>query len=246
MSDLKRYFIQQDLSKGLTALIGGAQYNHLVNVIRQKKGDKIILLNGDGYDYTAEIIEISKQNATVLILDKQENLRKTKINLTVFCGLLKGDTSENQAVKLSELGIYEFVPFISENCVIKKDSKKAERLNRVASESSKQCKRAIPIKVSDIKSYSEILNNLKNYQIKIIAYEQEKNNTLKQALKGIEICKNAALIIGPEGGFSKAEVDMAINAGCNVVTLGKTILKADTAAISAAAAILYEAGEWSR
>lgn len=246
MAEKKRYILQQNLCIGNTVIIEGIQYNHMVNVLRQNKGDEVILLNGDGFDYTAKIIEINKKNAMLSVTEKNENLRKTRIKLTVLCGLLKGDNSENQAVKLSELGSYEFVPFISENCVVKSNSKKYDRINKVALESSKQCKRAIPIKVSDIKNYIEALNYIKDYDLKIIAYEFENTNTLKENLKNIKNCNNVALIIGPEGGFTENEIKQAVNNGCKAVTLGKTILKADTAAISAAAAILYEADEWNQ
>lgn len=245
MSDLKRYIIEQDLKVGLSVVISGTQYNHMANVIRQKVGDKVILLNGDGYDYTAEILEFTKQNAILNILEKAENERKTRLKLTVLCGLLKGDGSENQAVKLSELGVCEFVPFISENCVVTNDSKKYERLNRIALESSKQCKRAVPIIVSEIKTFKQALDSIKNIKLKIIAYENEKGNTLKNALNDVGNLDEVALIIGAEGGFTEEEINAAISYGCVAVTLGKTILKADTAAIASAAVVLYEAGEWS-
>ncbi len=246
MSDLKRYFIQNDISKDNYLTVQGAQYNHMVNVMRHRTGDRVIILNGDGYDYTAEIKEIGKHGAQLYIIDKEVNERKLRLNLKVYCGLLKGEGSEYQAVKLSELGVSEFTPFISENCVVKSGSGKAERLMRVAEESSKQCKRAVPIKVNEILTYDDALNAANSCGIKVIAYELENNNTLKEILKDINKQTSAALFIGPEGGFTLEEIRRAESSGFTAVTLGKTILKADTAAIAAASAILYEAGEWSR
>jgi 16S rRNA (uracil1498-N3)-methyltransferase len=244
--DYKRFIIKQNCRVGDCVTVEGVQYNHMINVTRQRKGDCVILLNGDGYDYTAQIKEIDKRSATLVVLDKEKNNRFTRLALKVFCGLLKGDGSEFQAEKLSELGAVEFTPFISENCVVKSDSKKAERIMRIAEESSKQCKRAVPLKVSQIVSFKEALDIAKSCEIKLIAYEFEANNTLKQALSGVEDCTSAALFIGPEGGFTEEEIKEAASFGFAAITLGKTILKADTAAIAAASAILYEAGEWSR
>lgn len=246
MADLKRYITEQTLEKGQTVIIDGAQYNHMINAMRHTTGENVILLNGDGYDYTAQIKEITKKSAQLVITEKQINNRTTRLKLNVYCGLLKGDGALEQAVKLSELGVYSFTPFISENCVVKPGSNKLERIIRVAEESSKQCKRAVPIKINPIINFNEALIQSQNCQIKIIAYEAEQKTPLKFALKDIEKVESAALFIGAEGGFTEQEISKAISSGFTPVTLGKTILKADTAAISAASAILYEAGEWSR
>lgn len=244
MSDLKRYTIDEKITVGQNIEITGVQQNHIVNVMRHKAGDKIILLCGDGFDYTCDIIQTTKKTAAVHIISKQENMHKCKSKLTVICGLIKGEGNDCQAVKCSELGVYEFVPFVSGNCVIDKSSGKAERLKRIAAESSKQCKRAVPMAVTDTLDFTEVLNYIKDFDIKIIAYENENKNSLKNALQKFGKADKIALIIGSEGGFTEKEIDLAKSYGCVSVTLGKTILKADTAAIAAASAVLFGLGEW--
>lgn len=179
------------------------------------------------------------------MLFKEENLRRTNIRLAMLCALLKGDAGESQAVKLSELGAGVFIPFVSKNCVAKGDSGKAEKLRRAALESSKQCKRAVPMQVADILDYEKALDSVDGCDIKIIAYEGERSSTLKDALVGIRSGMGVAVAIGPEGGFSEEEIELALKKGFKSVTLGKTVLKADTAAIAAASAVLFEAGEWA-
>jgi len=245
MADLKRYTTQAELVEGGMVSIEGSEHNHMANVMRHRKGDKVILLNGDGYDYTAQIIDITKKSAQLQVISKEKNHRHTHITLTMLCALLKGDAGDWQAVKLSELGARLFIPFVSKNCVVKGESNRADKLRRAALESSKQCKRAVPMEVAPIMDFETALDSVEGYDIKIIAYEAEKKATLKEALSDIERGMSVAVVIGPEGGFSEEEVALAVGKGFKPVTLGKTVLKADTAAIAAASAILFEAGEWA-
>lgn len=245
MADLKRYTAQVPLGEGCLVSIEGPEHNHIANVMRHQKGDKVILLNGDGYDYTAEIIAITKKRAQLQVLSKEKNHRHTHIRLAMLCALLKGDAGDWQAVKLSELGAHLLIPFVSKNCVVRGGSNRAERLRRAALESSKQCKRAVPMEVTEIMGFNVALDSVEDYNIKIIAYEGERKATLKEALSGVERGISVAVAIGPEGGFAEEEVSLALQKGFKPVTLGKTVLKADTAAIAAASAILFEAGEWA-
>lgn len=244
MPDLKRYIINEGLALNKDITITGLQHNHIVNVMRHNTGDSVILLCGDGFDYTGEITQITKKEVLVRIKEKNENRRRTKCSLTVACGFLKGGGNETQAVKCSELGAAEFLPFVSENCAVKRDSAKPDRLRRIADESSKQCKRAIPMSVTEIFDFKGMLNYIKGFDIKIFAYENENINTLKKALSGVNADGKIAVIIGPEGGFSQKEAELAKSSGCKSVTLGRTVLKADTAAVACASAVLCLLGEW--
>lgn len=155
---------------------------------------------------------------------------------------MKGEGSENQVAALSELGVAKFVPFISQYCAAAYGENKTERLARRALESAKQCKRAFPMEVSPILKFEKALLSVKDVPLKIMAYENETQNSLKDALK--DIGQEAVLVIGSEGGFSQSEAEYAINLGFKTVTLGKIVLKAETAAPAAAAAVMFEAGEW--
>jgi 16S rRNA (uracil1498-N3)-methyltransferase len=240
--DLKRFFLSKNLNIGETAELDGSEFHHMKNVVRHKEGDSVILLNGDGYDYLAQIAGMGKKSALLRITDKTKNPNAPKLKLTVLCGLLKGEGSENQAAALSELGVYKFIPFISQYCAAGYGENKNERLARKALESAKQCKRAYPMEVSPIVKFEEALLSVKDIPLKIMAYENERQSHLKDALKGIG--QEAALVIGPEGGFSPGEAEYAAKLGFKAVTLGRIILKAETAATACTAAVMFGAGEW--
>lgn len=227
---------------GQSAELCGSELHHMADVMRQKAGESVILLCGDGFDYTARIESINKKSAVLSVLDKEKNPRETKFRLTVLCGLLKGEGSENQVAALSELGVYKFIPFVSRYCTAAESENKNLRLRRKALESAKQCKRAYAMEVGEILSFAQAIESVKDLPVKIIAYECERQTALKTALQKAD--SEAALVIGSEGGFAEEEILLAQSKGFIAATLGKTILKADTAATAAAAAVLFNAGEW--
>lgn len=237
---LRRFFVNK-IDKPTTVLVGDER-KHLAEVLRARVGEEVILCPNDGKDYIFTIDSIDKQSVKLHYL--QENINETEptLKLTAFIAMLKGDKTEFAVQKLTELGVANIVPYISEYTV--KTSEKSDRLKRAAHEASKQCGRAIIPEVSEVLKFDDILDRLKAYDAAVFAYEGAyvSGKRLSQVIKGNE--KTVALVIGPEGGFSEKEVEAMVQNGFNPVTLGKRILRAETAAVAGAAVIMSMLGEW--
>lgn len=237
---MRRFFVDKVNIPNMELV--GAECNHIINVLRFKAGDEIVLCPNDGIDYIYEIVCINKKSIELKFLKSVENECNSKLNLTVFFGLLKGDKSEFVVTKLTELGVSNIVPFVSKFTV--KVSNKIDRLERAGVEACKQCGRAILPTISDVIKFKDIVNQLSEFDKVIFAYEDAyiKGDRLSNVIDGSE--KSVALIIGSEGGFAPEEVEMLVTSGVNIVTLGRRILRAETASIATSAVIMQMCGEW--
>ena len=240
---MKRFFVQKKFNIGDNVIIDGVEHNHLKNVLRLKIGDEIIVVCGDQFDYVAKIINISKSKTEVAILSKSINLYNPKCNLTVFQALVKSDNMSIIVQKLTELGVKDFIPFTSEFITSKDKNGKTNKLQEISNQSIKQCKRSFPMYISQTLSFESMLKSLNNFDLIVFANECEDN----QNLDSIDFKKfqNVAIIVGSEGGFSSKEINAIIEKGAKSVSLGKRILRAETASIALTSVILYLMGEWS-
>ncbi len=222
--------------------VTGNEYKHLAEVLRARVGDKIILCPNDGRDYVYEAVAFDKSSVTLSYIDDYENDTEPGLNLSVFLSLLKGDKTEFAVQKLTELGVKKIFPFIGEYTV--RNSEKSDRLRRAAHEASKQCGRAIIPEVSETIKFADVPHMLDGYDTVVFAYEgaYATGKRLGDVVRKND--KNIALIVGPEGGFSEAEVGIMTDNGYTPVTLGKRILRAETASVAGAAVIMQLAGEW--
>lgn len=237
---MRRFFV--DRADRPYAELTGAERKHLADVLRARTGDRVVLCPNDGRDHIYEITAFERDKVTLRYVEDIPNPTEPDLFLCVYVAMLKGDKTELEVQKLTELGARRIVPFTSEYTV--KTGEKAERLRRAALEACKQCGRAIVPEVSDAVRFSEVISSLGSYDAAVFAYEGAYGGGLRltDVIKGNE--KKVALVIGPEGGFSENEVRLAENAGYRGVTLGKRILRAETAAIAGAAAIMQMCGEW--
>ena len=233
MSKLKRFYFEN--LKNERVILTNQEMLHCTKVMRLREGDNILACCGDGFDYICMIEEISKNEVICKVLEKIENVADSKINVTLFQANLKTDKVELIAQKISEIGLNELVLFDSEFCVAKKseNTNKVERLKKIAIESAKQCGRSKALTVGEFLSFNEMVESIKKYDIVLFAYENQRECKITE-LEGIY--DNIAIIIGSEGGFSQSECDI-LNALPNLkcVTLGKRILRAETASIVASA-----------
>lgn len=237
---LKRYYVETSEINGYFAKIF-SEYNHIVNVMRQKIGDEIVLITGDGLQYFAVITKINKDSAEFKITKVVKDETEPDIFVTAFLGLLKGNNTDFSVQKLSELSVDTVIPFVSDNTVVKKETAKTERLKKIAIESAKQCGRSKILKVEPVIEFKQLLNALNNFDAVIFAYEFEDKLNIKPALKGLKNIKNIAFIIGSEGGFTESEAEKIRNIkNVKTISLGKRILRAETAAINLAGIIMYE------
>ncbi|MDY5676241.1 MAG: RsmE family RNA methyltransferase [Eubacteriales bacterium] len=239
---MKRFFVNQNLQLNKRYKIEGVEHNHLKNVLRLSEGDEIMVVCGDEFDYLANIIKITKGDTEIEIVSKSPNLANPKSDVTVFQALVKSENMSLIVQKLTELGVKSFVPFLSEFITSKDKFNKSQKLQEISNQSVKQCKRSIPMQVSTVKTFDEILKDLEAYDIIIFANECEKNAKLGDL--NLNPQSKVAIIIGSEGGFSSVEIDKLKNIGAKSISLGKRILRAETASIALTSCVMYLLGEW--
>ena len=235
--ELRRFFVSQEDISGDTVTVRGEEFAHMTRVLRMKPGYKVLVCANDGCERLCVIRSISGDEA---LLDTQE-VRCTddkKISLTLFAGLLKNSKLDLVVQKSVELGVDVIVPFVSERTAEKKFS--AERAARIALEAAKQFGSSRLSRVEDVVTFAEMTDRLKEFDTVLFAYEEERGLSLPKAdIRG----KNIALIVGSEGGFAPGEAAAAQAAGAVSVTLGRRILRAETASIVGCALVLNALGE---
>ena len=176
---MKRFFVNKEIQVNSSVEIEGIEHNHIKNVMRMSVGDDIVLVCGDNYDYFATITSMSKGSTIVLVKDKSINEYNPRNNVTVFQALVKSDNMSLIVQKLNELGVSDFIPFESEFVTSKDKFGKTSKLQEIANQSVKQCKRSIPMKVHDIVPFKKVYEMVKDYDMVIFANECEKNYNMK-------------------------------------------------------------------
>ena len=221
--------------------------NHIKNVLRCQKGEHIEICNSEtSKNYLCEINKIEKEEIECNILENLRSNVETDIKVTIFQGLPKADKMEYIIQKSVELGAYDITPVEMKRCIVKlneKDKeKKIQRWQKIAEVAAKQCKRDIIPKINNITNVKLICNIIQNYDIILVAYEKEKERTLKSELKKIKEYnqKNIGIIIGPEGGLDEDDVKLLEESGAKVITLGNRILRTETVALNVLSKIMYE------
>ncbi len=238
--ELRRFFVSPSAVQDGKIIIENEEFFHLKNVLRMKIGFKVIVCLNDGFDIYGTIEKIEKDFAVVSIDEKiQREMLSHKI--TLFPALLKNNKLDFVIQKAVELGVAEIFPYTNQNTSETKFN--VERANRIALEAGKQCGSADLTIVHDVLSFDEVLKMFSNFDCVVLPYEDEMMKSFKECnFNG----QNYALVIGSEGGFCKSEIDLAKENGAEIVTLGKRILRADTASIVSVALLQNELGELER
>ncbi|MBW6408511.1 RsmE family RNA methyltransferase [Clostridium weizhouense] len=230
----------------------GEDVKHIYKVLRLSEGEKVVLNNCEGTEYLGEIAFVGKQEVVVNIINVLDIDNESKVKITLFQGLPKGQKMDLIVQKGTELGITEFVPTITSrvDVKIKGEFKKLDRLNRIALEASKQSKRSIIPKVREVINFDEALEELIKMDLLLVPYENAEEFGIKTLVKelnkkGLDInnIKNIGILIGPEGGFEEEEINILKEKGAYIVTLGNRILRTETAGFVATSLIQYELGD---
>ena len=245
---MRKFFVNSNQIEDNKIKILGEDINHIKNVLRLEKGEQIQICDKNLLqNYICEIIEVSKESIICKIIEKNESYAEGNVELTVYQGLPKADKMELIIQKCTELGARIFVPVEFSRSIVKlngKDvDKKINRWRKISEVSAKQSKRDLVPKVRSVINVKQLCNEISNYDLVLLAFENEYNNSLKSELLNIKNTKekiNLAIIIGPEGGIEEKEVEELKNYGAKVVTLGNRILRTETAALSMASIIMYE------
>ncbi len=238
MSALKRFFV--DTVFPVTEL-SGEEFEHAKNVLRLGVGDEVILLDNSGKEYTAVIALVEKKRMSLNVVREELGEREAKEDVCLLFGYLKNaDKNEFIVQKAVELGVKRIIAFSSTYSSAYMNENKLDRLNKVAKESAKQCLRATAPTVEYCDTLEKALACAEGYENKLFACEFATESKRNLAT----LCGSTAIVVGSEGGFSREEESVAAGLGFASVTLGKRILRAETAAVALTAVVMFALGEW--
>lgn len=238
------FFVDEGQIKEDTITIEGTDVNHIKNVLRMKEKEKLLISNGTDKDFLCEILSISSQSVLCKIIDVDLEGTELPSKIYLFQGLPKSDKMELIIQKAVELGVHEIIPVDTKRSVVKLDEKKAEnkikRWQQISLSAAKQSKRIIIPNIHKIMSFKEALEYASGFEYNLIPYENAKGmEDTKKAIEAIKPHTSIGIFIGPEGGFDEAEISLAISNGVLPVTLGKRILRTETAGIAALSVIMF-------
>ncbi|MGE4378870.1 MAG: 16S rRNA (uracil(1498)-N(3))-methyltransferase [Candidatus Izemoplasmatales bacterium] len=235
---MQRYFIDRNQIKENIVVIDGQDVHHIKDVMRNKLNDKLILNTYDGSLYLSTITSIDKKSIVLEIIEEIKSDWKP-LNLDLGISLIKKDNFELILQKVTELGVNMVIPLKTQRSIIKLDdfSKKKLRYQTILKEASEQSERTMIPEIADYLNLED-LKNL-NYDHKYFCYAREENNNIKCILEPFNANESTLVLIGPEGGFSDEEIKSLEKSGFTSISLGKTILRAETAAIYVASIFRY-------
>lgn len=239
-----RFFVTKEQIGEEEIRIAGTDVNHIKNVLRMRQGERILLSDGEDREYVCEILGYENDEVQTKILDLHGPSRELPIKVNLYQGLAKGDKMETVIQKMVELGAYRIVPVVTKRAVVKLDAKKAKakvaRWNAISESAAKQSKRGIIPEVAEVMSFQEALQEAQELDTVVIPYEEAKNmDYTRKIITGIEQGQAVGIFIGPEGGFAKEEVEMAEKAGALPITLGKRILRTETAGMALMSVLMF-------
>ena len=221
-------------------------------VLRLSAGDRLDISDSQVWEYRTEIVSIDEDCAKVLILDKQKFSSEPDIKITLFQGIPKQGKMELIVQKAVELGVSSIIPVFTDRTVVSDKgnfSKKIQRWQKISDEAVKQCRRGIIPQISQAVKMTEVIDSFGDFDLVLFPYENEDGVTIKDVLrqqngssdnaKELNV-ESIAVIIGPEGGFSREEAERITGSGGKSVSLGKTILRTETASLAALSMIIYE------
>lgn len=247
-----KFFVKENQIKDDCIYITGEDVNHIKNVLRHNVGDNIIICDEQGKNYNCEIVELSKDSIKSKIISIADSNSEGTIKISIFQGVPKSDKMDLIIQKSVELGAFEFFPTEMKRCIVKFDestiNKKIDRWQKISEVASKQSGRDLIPKVNCPIKVSQIPNMIDQFDLFIVPYECEKENSLKDVLKKInhnDIINDSfkvGILIGPEGGFDEEEIKALKETNANIVTLGNRILRTETVAMSMISIIMYELG----
>lgn len=246
---MHKFFVNIDKIYDNKAIIEGDDVKHIYKVLRLKEGETVNINNCNGEEFLGTIESISKTKVEVKLSNKLEINNESPIDIYLYQGFPKSTKMDLIVQKCTELGVKEITPVITERVIsalgdIKKDNKKVERWNRIAFEACKQSKRTLIPIINDSIEFVELLDNLEEMDLIVVAYENAENYGIKQMIRDIDKqVKKIAVIIGPEGGFEEEEISKLKNLGAYIVTLGPRILRTETAGFTCVSLLMYELGD---
>ncbi len=243
---MPRFFAENENFDGSFVTITGDDAWHIARSLRMAVGEEITVCGSDGTEHRCRLERISDESVTAAVIESQSARGEMPFYTVLYQALPKGDKMDLIVQKAVENGICKVVPFVSERCVSRPDTKSLEkkraRWQRIALEAAKQCGRGVVPAVADAINFQTLLKEAAEHNLCCFCYEGDGTKSLKAVLKTHKLCKSDTLsvVIGSEGGFSEREAAMAAEAGASMCGLGERILRCESASSFALACISYE------
>lgn len=242
---MHHFFVTPDQVKDGYIYVEGSDVNHMKNVLRMKIKEPVEISDGNNINYICEVAEYQSEEAILKIIEKKEADTELQSKLYLFQGLPKSDKMELIVQKAVELGAFEIIPVATKRAVVKLDEKKAakkvERWNGIAESAAKQAGRSLIPKVAKVMNFEEALKKASELDVICIPYElAEGIEDTKAFIHSICPGQSVGIFIGPEGGFEQQEVERAIEYGAKSVTLGRRILRTETAGLAILSILMFE------
>lgn len=236
---VQRYFVTPDAFQGDTVSFIGEDFHHMTRVLRLRAGDRVIACDGSGRDALVQIVSITSDHVVAQIVHELAHPRELSLRITLAQGLAKGEKMDVIVQKATELGAHAIVPFTSTRTIVKLDDKKERqrlaRWHKIAKEAAEQAHGSRIPHIGEVVSFSQLVASGSTYDMRLLAYENEQQYPISAAMDELSATSTVLLVIGPEGGFSEDEVQLAVQHGFTPVSLGRRILRTETASIAALA-----------
>ena len=243
---MTRFFVDPEALLPDFLVLTGENAKH-AKVLRLKNGEEVLVCDGQGAEAVCTVSDVSDGQISLVVKKRQASETEAAVRVSVYIAFPKADKLEHVIQKATELGAYEIVAFPAARCVSRPDekslAKKLERWQKIAASAAEQSGRGVVPQVFTLASYKAALERASQADKALLFYENEQATTLKMALTAGEY-RTVSLLTGPEGGLELAEVEQAKNAGLQICTLGKRILRCETAPLCALSAVMYDAGEF--
>lgn len=243
---MARFFVDSLDTQQNFLILTGENAAH-AKVLRLKNGEQVTVCDGNGKELLCTVSDVSNNQISLVVNKEIDSVSEPMVKVSVYMAFAKGDKFEHVIQKATELGACELIAFPSARCVSKPDdkslSKKMERWQKIAAAAAEQSGRGCVPKVLVLSSYQEALECAARADVAILFYENERSTTLRNTLSAAKYT-SVSLMTGPEGGLERKEVEQAIKAGLTVCTLGRRILRCETAPLCALSAVMYDSGEF--
>lgn len=244
---MPRFFIEpRDISPGEQITVSGEDARHISFSLRARVGEEYVLCDTCNYEYRCKISSISPESVDFELLEKKPCEAEPDVEVTLFQALVKGDKFDAVVQKAVELGAYRIVPVISSRCISRPDSKqlekKIERWQKISKSAAMQCARANVPEISEAVSYEAALEMINRADCGFICYEAEPHEPMKEIFERASKDRKPAtysFFVGPEGGISQEEAKLAQEQGLPLASLGKRILRTETAPLCVISSIMF-------
>jgi 16S rRNA (uracil1498-N3)-methyltransferase len=245
MPEMRRFFVEPGTVQGRQVSLGQELVHRLARVLRMRPGEQFVLFDGSGREWVMELKDVSRRSALATVVGHAEPPPEPQVSVVLYMCLIKEPRFELVLEKATELGVGAIVPVVAKRSVVrpwKEGGAKQERWWRLVVEATEQCGRARPPDLLAPIPFAQAVRQARG--LRLLPWEREAQQGLREALRRWEVDRRqVSVLIGPEGGLEVEEVEMAQEAGFQVVSMGRRILRAETAALAALAVIMYETGE---